>query len=752
MLKDTFRKLVILAMLLSTGLPLSARARPALQDNPTSPQSPANARLYLPLVTTGRVSPATSIELIDEDVAGGRISAEQGLIYKVYAVWGDSRLPAPYRAALRENDGDGVMRAVAQVGSGLSPSARLELTPFFLPPNDPGSWWKLQHPGSGAEGDPVDSWQSLSAASGKIKVWYFTGEADSARQAGVVKAALDGKIWPAETTLMNRQPKYGTGELSVVNIYLSHSYTNTDGISVPFNGTRGVALAQDCRDTPTWIYINNTRPDGSEFSPGMIQTVAHELFHAFQNSYNMAACAPYDWLAEATAKWVEDHIYPDADSEWPYAPDYLDFASRRLDDQTDAHHYGAYLFPFYLTHQFNDPTIVRRMWENSQAYPNSYLAIKNAVPAAYQDYYWGSFLMTLWNKAPFVTFFQEEDGFTGSVKPEAPAVVSVTAPQHEFVYPLAGDLPTGGVRYYHFTFPDSSVRSLAIVDGLANDLRQDSTWNSQYGSEFTEEADQTYASDPLTEEEQQGLVMFALVKVAGKSSWDFLPIAITDSTPYCADTRGKLEELVVVLSNGDFDHPDRVVSSPGLDSMLVANNMPCASYQGTSRISLYNDGVTLTYSASNILYQSYAQANISDITFPYIYFYLQRANVAWTIGGTDSSGCVYHGNGSFTVGPHPGAGSDAIVLYSGVLPGGPSYRGYQGGGSPDEGEMISYTYTCDGYVNQYSEPAYTFLEIPIFQTRSTIKVGANGVLSGSYREDGTSGDWTEFQWNLAPGP
>jgi hypothetical protein len=483
----------------------------------------------------------------------------------------------------------------------------------------------------------------------------------------------------------------------------------------------------------------------------MIQTVAHELFHAFQNSYNMLSCAPYDWLAEATAKWVEDHVYPDADSEWPYASSYLERPSARLDDQTDNHHYGAYLLPYYLTHQFADPAIVRRMWENSETYNNSYLAVKFALPVDYQDIFWGSYLLTLWNKAPFPTFFKTYDGFTGVVQPEWPAAVTVSTPGHEFTKEMSGDLPTGAMRYYHFSFPDSSVRSLAFLNGLTYNLRQDSIWNSQYPTEESLEADQTYASETLTDEEQQGLVMFAMVKAAGKSTWDFLPLS-ADEKSYCADTQGKIEDLVVVLSNADFDHPDRVASPLGLNSKLYANNMPCAQYRGTSRITLFNDGVTTTYSASNIVYKSFSTDVISDVTFPYVYFDMQSANVNWSISGTDSVGCTYSGSGAFSVGPHPGAGTDRIVLYSGVLSGSPSYRAYHGYGSPDEGEMITYTVTCDGNSTEDSVEAYFFLEIPLDEERENLKIGSDGILAGSYKLAETGGDWTEYEWNLSPGP
>lgn len=213
--KNLFTLTILLAILANPAGQVTSSV-PA-NNSPDTPQT--DYQIYLPLILNGQSTPPTSLDLIEEAVKRGQISLEQGLIYKVFAVWGDSRLPSPYRGAPNDmNAGDGVMSEVAEHSAALSESAKLTLTPFFLPPTDPESWWAMQHIAT-ANQLTADSWQFVSAAGGKIKVWYFTGEADSSRQAGVVKKELDGKIWAAEKTLMDREPKYGTGDLSVIKIF-----------------------------------------------------------------------------------------------------------------------------------------------------------------------------------------------------------------------------------------------------------------------------------------------------------------------------------------------------------------------------------------------------------------------------------------------------------------------------------------------------------------------------------------------------
>ena len=738
-MKKPFRPL--LTILLVVGLlPMPSSG----QGQVSGPPYP----VYVPLVTIGD---ASTLAMIEKAAASGQITHEQGLLYQAYAVWGDARLPAQYKGSLDANAGDGVMRSIAAEFSGLSAASQSALAPFFLPPNQAGSWWQGQHAADLPADPAADTWQPLSAAGGKMKIWYYTGYADGAAQAAQVKAAVDGRIWQGERDLMNRDPKFGAAPLDVVNVYLAESYNKLDGTVVPFDGTRGVTLSTTCFDTPSWVYINRSRPIGDENNAGIIQTVAHELFHVFQNSYVFADCHAYDWLSEATAKWVEDHLYSKANSEWPYAEDYLNAAALRLDKTGNGHEYGAYLLPYYLTHQFNDPLIVRRMWENAHLYANSYLAVKNALPADKQDSFWGAFLFTLWNKAPYSTFFKDKDSFTGVVKPEWAQPKAVSAPNQELIAEMSGSLPTGAVRYYPFSFPDRSVRSLSFINGLTFNVRQDSVLNGPFSAEFQLGADQTYISEPDPPDFDPTVVLFAMYKRAGQSSWEALPL-VSDVSHYCVDTQGPLEDLVVFLSNGDFEHPERVVTPPGLNSRLYASNLPCGQYTGTSSVSYFNAGVTYRFAATSLLFKSESTADYSVSNFPLIDFYQQSAAVSWSISGTDGIGCSYSGSGSFTVGAHPGAGSDRLLLYSGVLQGSPSYRAYVGAGSPDANTEVTYMQTCPDGSSTSTYTATNFLEIPFERSADTLVVPASGALKGKYHQDDGYGNYTDFEWDLTPGP
>lgn len=161
---------VILAILLALFPNHSGPVQSSVPINPNTTAAPTNFPIYLPVILRGSLTPPTSITLIEQAVARGEISAEQGLIYKSFAVWGDPRLPVQYIGAADENAGDRVMREIAEQSAALSDAARLTLSPFFLPPTDPESWWQMQNPAVAKQPAPAGSWQSLSAAGGKIKV------------------------------------------------------------------------------------------------------------------------------------------------------------------------------------------------------------------------------------------------------------------------------------------------------------------------------------------------------------------------------------------------------------------------------------------------------------------------------------------------------------------------------------------------------------------------------------------------------
>ncbi|MFQ5472653.1 MAG: hypothetical protein ACE5FA_07200, partial [Dehalococcoidia bacterium] len=103
--------------------------------------------------------PPSSFDLIDQAVLDGSIDDETGLIYKVYTVFGDDRLPGQYKGDDSGGPKDSfIITDVQSQFDTLSPEAQAILRPFLIPPIYMGSWASPQGSqlaGLTSAGDPA---------------------------------------------------------------------------------------------------------------------------------------------------------------------------------------------------------------------------------------------------------------------------------------------------------------------------------------------------------------------------------------------------------------------------------------------------------------------------------------------------------------------------------------------------------------------------------------------------------------------
>ena len=672
--------------------------------SPAPFQPATQKKVFVPLV---QKQDFTSFDLIDRDVAGGKITAEQALIYKAYALFSDAALPFQYNARVPE-DGEAVMRQIGDQWAGLSAATQAALTPFFVPPSYPGSWYTRPKLGAMSAATPqdtsADSWQFVSAVGGKVRVYYWSANASDHTKATAVAAAFDDRIWSKETTLMSKVP-IPSAKTGAINVYLWSSYQRYSGTVVPFaDTTLGITVAPKCWNTESTIYLNDYLPTGTIISPGMIQVAAHEFFHAIQNSFTLAACHPYDWVSEATATWAEDYVYPLADSEHSSAEGYLTYPERRLDNTDDLHEYGAYLLFYFLTHTVDtSASVIRHLWENAAGTANPYKAMDDAVnqaKPAMHDYYWSMYLASLWNIDPFTKYYETNDRLQETVVAQDwNNPIQIKTPSGEQITPLPVSLPTGAAIYYHLTFPDSSVHSVTVLNGLGYKLRIGSAWDDPWLGGWTDPGAQTYLMDDLANSNNlKGVNLVLLIKMAGK---DGAPVYQTitpdinfDNDGFCLDTQGKIEDMVVIQSNSDWAHPDRILAPTGLPTTVYANNIPCYKIGGTSTYTDNNDGELRQISGSvnytnNMIMPPGQTVPVPEHVWPDIELEEVSAQANWSISGPSNSKSWYTGSGSYTAGA---AANCTLRIFQGVLPGGPSYRGYLGCGDPNPGAQISYVY------------------------------------------------------------
>jgi hypothetical protein len=739
-------------------------AQPVTPDPAGSPEAgDLVPRAYLPLVLRAPATPPTSFELIDQAVAGGRISAEQGLIYKVFAQFSDARLPVQYVGAGVGREGDLIMEEVAVQAGTLSDSAKATLTPFFVPPNDPRSWYYLPRMGSAAaqQASPdADSWAFKPAAGGKIRVFYWSSNAGDEAKATEIAAQFDAAIWSKLTTLMQEKPIPNAD--GTTDIYLWDSYVKNNGTVVPFDASiLGITVGSKCDETAVTIYLPRSLPVGSELSAGLIQYATHEFMHAIQFGLTIQSCGSYRWLKEATATWAEDKVYPDADSEQGTASSYLDRPAARLDDTNDMHDYGAYLLFYYLTHEVDtSASVVRYAWQNAATTANSYRAVDDAVnqvAPGMHDFYWPLYLATLWNKAPYKTYYATKDGLTNTVATGGGASIPISTPAGEQATPLYAELPTGGAIFYDLKFPDSSVRSLTILNGLGAKL---STGDASSVTTYSSEGDETYLTEDLEPADLQGVTVELLLKAAGRDALAY-PSMLTYNLGsigqfgYCMDMQGALDEIVVILSNADWANPNRLMKAVGLPVTVWANNVPCWQVTGTASASDHDDSGmshevqgTVTFGWPSELPVPDTYQNLANVVFPETYMGMLSAQAHWTVSAGSQSDCSYSGSGDYTADKKA---NDSLILEQGLTFGSPTYRGYVGQGGANPGTTGSYTVTCgeDTWTEEWSSGPPDFLNIPLGNEEcGPIRVDVDGTMSGSCTMPNYEGRWQEYTWDL----
>ncbi|HET7482984.1 MAG TPA: CARDB domain-containing protein, partial [Actinomycetota bacterium] len=426
-------------------------------------------------------APPTSHQLIDQDVASGAITEEQGLVFKVFADFGDPRLPAQYEA---EPNGleEGALEEVAERWDTLSPEAQATLRPFLIPPFYSGSYWSGQPTATRedrvtAAADTstdltpwcagtvtLSTWNYLDNSTGDVRIWWEATNTNDDITAHHFVDILDNKILPALKSLMGRGPKPDgggscDGNSSALDIALIDANTATtyaDGF---------------CGSSGTSAHMLFPRSAASVGWAGSDPYLAHEVMHAIQYAMpvNSFRCGPSKWLREATAQWVQDYVTdpsyaiglgPD-DTEFQGARIYLGSPETSLDVESPPafHSYGDYLLPFWAVRK-SGPSIVHDMWTNA-ATMDPVDAVDAALPGGFQET-WADFALANWNDGP-VHDYKDWDGLNSgavTVGTEQISVDNETSPSITVEHLAA--------KYLELNF-DKDVSELEFTNDLPGD-------------------------------------------------------------------------------------------------------------------------------------------------------------------------------------------------------------------------------------------------------------------------------------------
>lgn len=550
-----------------------------------------------------RTGVPTSVDAIEAALESGTIDDVTALRYKVFALFGDPRLPEEFEAEGLIH-GSAILEELAVRFEQLDPAVQTELRPFTLPPDDPESAYQsLARKHSVSPKGGAYFWDSVEVATGKIEVWWEStvspAERDLVEQ--VLAPAIEGAYNLLVDTLKMRPPiSYEPWGGLPYNVYVvDWGSAGAYGWNQPY--TFDDALG----GRPSYVVVN-LGVTGSAASDMAKATAAHELMHGMQNAYktkDSVTSQSVRWLKESTATWVEDYVYQYFNTEHEYVKSFTSTPELSLDDISDDRHYGAYLFFIFVDRQpkFEDDKI-REIWETVENV-GVLTAVDQALGGELADE-WPRFTAYNWNNdAPTlgsVTYHALWDGLSNGpngvfwfTPQEGPSI----AGRQEVV---EMDAVESGVdylsaHYYYYDLTDPGLHNVVLANGFTFDLQE--------GSPELFPTDVTLYATKLPEEDRKGASVQVLVKANGKWFPDAFDITDVAFVPFCQDyMEERIEELVVIFSNGRWRDGDRDPIEPqGLTPRLFLSNVSCGDWVGEgSAFTAYDDGEDSEISTVNL--------------------------------------------------------------------------------------------------------------------------------------------------------
>ena len=371
--------------------------------------------------------PVTSRSLIDAALAAGTIKEATALLYRVYAAFGDPRLPTRYVGDGASVGDDAVLTDVHAHWATLGSATRAKLKPFFLPPAARGSWYdrsrtrkttQADPSGASAADEPCQSnhfdnpnWTSITAAGGKVRIWWWKSDPINHQVALSVQRWV-GIAYPKFKKVMGLEPISDEGTLcfhgpdGALDIYLVAYISDPNG---PFlSWTKGLTNPYPpwCSKTPTFITIQGYGGP-PYFKVEIVATkfvVAHELFHAFQYAFQYkGACKDYNWFDEGAANWGANYAFPTDNTEHQW-----DSLITCPVGQLNGGSYGTWPFDLYVEKVLNVSTI-RTIYASFGSHA-PVEGINVALPGGFQKR-WPEFTRYGWNQDPITPSFGQWDDF-----------------------------------------------------------------------------------------------------------------------------------------------------------------------------------------------------------------------------------------------------------------------------------------------------------------------------------------------------
>jgi hypothetical protein len=386
----------------SSGTSIAPASEPASpSQSPTTTSGPG---------PTPPPAPPSATDLILAGEEAGVIDEPTAILYRVYSVFGDDRLPEQYRGPTQDDTAalDIAMTEIATYPADV----QQQLQPFLLRPTDPNSYWAQPVTAIAARAlaatdartavvSPcVNGWITRPAATAPALVWAQCGigAADPPVLAQRIDEAIADidSLWGPMTTLMGQPIGDATipGDPTEKNdgkldIYIVDYSTTLRGRDLDPGTNRGVAPHASPHGVPgrpfassTYIVINGQLAgDGLELK----DTIAHEFFHSLESAHNRMATVVGNtsfWMFEASAVWAEHQFVPENRyNEYGYFDNFRETALS-LSNNSGKNPYYSWMWPLFMA-QEKGPASIAAVWsamETKSGFDALQSAVDNQLP------------------------------------------------------------------------------------------------------------------------------------------------------------------------------------------------------------------------------------------------------------------------------------------------------------------------------------------------------------------------------------
>ena len=306
---------------------------------PVSSASAQSREAAVP-ITSANSSPLSPQTLIKARLLRGAIDYPTSLVYRVYALFGDSRLPADLAGSAPALEDDSLFREIPYHWKELPRPVQDILTPFIVRPTDPRSRFfrsaSAAVPPTTAVSAQTDSqcqdgWISRDSENYPFKLWmHCTGDYD-----GDFDKAMDivDGFWEREVALMGNPLPDDGGTDAGGDTRLDFYFVDDESDRAPREGGIGIdpsaaafaTAAEPVVGKGSSAFVVARRPFIGQ--PQLSLTLAHEYFHVLQYAQNWEIgfgfqgtpySADFDvlsfvetWFVEASADWMKSYIYRD---------------------------------------------------------------------------------------------------------------------------------------------------------------------------------------------------------------------------------------------------------------------------------------------------------------------------------------------------------------------------------------------------------------------------------------------------------